>query len=198
MTKTKEYGTLDPVFPKKAYLLFLFILHDEDIAGILPLEGIFTKLEDASIAIENTVQQLNNVPHPLTVPHETILFDLSFQSLVPLKKAYWDNPSLPYDTQTRLKTFSPLINNPFLYSLLVTPFAYDDNTDIWYLNAALPLLKVDKSIIERFMLSSDQVVEPRAKHAAIYTITDKKRFNWSTKEITAFDTKPSKLVQTHN
>jgi hypothetical protein len=44
------------------------------------------------------------------------------------------------------------------------------------------------------MLTSDYVVEPRAASAAIYTIGEKTRFNWYTKETKPFEKHKSSHV----
>ncbi len=188
MPKKVAYCTLDPEFPEKAYMIFLFILHNDQIVGTLPLDAIYDDTDHAADGVKQIIEQLESSQKPVTVPHECILIPITKYSLFPLKKEYWKKPSISYNEQTRIISFRPVLNNPSLFALLVTPYSYDDTVKKWYLHAAMPLAnEKDVKPVERFMQVSDYVVEPRAKFAAIYTIGEKMRFNWNTKEVKTFE-----------
>jgi hypothetical protein len=200
MSKKIDYCSLEPIFPNKAFMLFLFILHQDQLIGIVPLDSIYETPEAASEGVSETIKQFETtMGKEIIIPEECLLIPLNRNSLYPLRKGFWDKPTITYSTHMRMKTFAPVIDHPTFYSLLVTPYAFDDKFNKWYLHAALPLIDpTDKAAIERFMLNSDHVVEPRAKHAAFYTLGKKLRFNWQTKEIKHFDNSTKKLIQTHN
>lgn len=187
MKKTKEYCTLEPIFPKHAYLVFLFMLHKEELLGVIPLESIYTSPTDAAKAIHGTIQQYEIKLEPVSIPYECLLVPLTFQESFPLRKEYWGKSTVNYDYHTRVNTFFPVIECPPIYNLLVTPFAYDDFKKTWYLSAALPVTDIKTKAVERFMYTTDYVVEPRAKNAAFYKMGEKMRFNWQTQTIKPFE-----------
>lgn len=182
-----EYCSLEPVFPKEAYILFLFVLHKDQAIGLVPLDGIYETVEEAADATHDVLQQLGETEH-ITVPEECLLVPITLHSLFPMKRGYWSKPTLSYDQQLRVKAFSNVADCPSLYNLLVTPYLYDEMNDIWHLNATIPLVGDEHTnIIERFMKNSDQIVEPRAKYSAVYSLGDKLQFNWQTKEVKSID-----------
>ncbi len=188
MSKEIAYCSLDPDFPETGYIGFLFILHDDNLLGTLPLDTIYTSIDHASEGIKAIFEQIKGTQKKITIPQECVLISIKKQSLLPLKKNYWKNPQINYSEHSRVTTFSPVLENPSLFSLLVTPFSYDDVVNKWYFTAAMPLYhKFNPKTIEAFMKFSDYVVEPRAKTAAIYTLEQKVRFNWMTKEIKEFE-----------
>jgi hypothetical protein len=196
--KTQEYCTLEPDFPESAYILFLFILHEGQRVGIVPLDAIYPTPDAASQAAHQVIDQLGETNH-ITVPEESLLIPITFQSLFTMKQGFWTKPTLSYDQQMRVRAFTPVLEHPTLYYLLVTPFVYDDSMHTWHLSATLPLLYTNPTAtIENFMFASDQVVEPRAKFSAIYTIGDKLRFNWKTKDIKKITQSVSEMLGKQN
>ncbi len=192
--KPIDYCSLEPDFPQEAYLLFLFILHEGESVGMVPLDAIYRTPEDAADAVDDVIEQLGQSEH-ITIPEEALIMRVTLTTLFPMKQEFWKKPSLSYDQHARVKAFSPVARHPEFYSLLVTPFAYDDAISSWFFNATLPFLYNGQTdIVEQFMQTSDQVVEPRAKHSAIYQIEEKNRFNWKTKEITPVSRELEKLL----
>ena len=199
MAKDIDYCSLEPIFPERAFMLFLLVLHKDQLLGIVPVDSIYTTPDNASLGVEDTVKQFETMDQEITIPKECLLIPLQRESLYPLRKEFWTKPQLTYNSQLRMKTFSGFYEHPTFYSLLVTPFALDDKTNTWYLHAALPLIdKKETTLIERFMKTSDHVVEPRAKYAALYSTDQKLRFNWATGEIKPFNALTGKLAQTYN
>lgn len=181
--KPIQYCSLTPEFPETAYLLFLFVMHQGEAVGMVPLEAIYPTINEASEAVENVLANLGETKH-IAVPEEALLIPITFSALFPMREEFWKKPALSYDQQMRVRAFTPVAQYPTMYSLLVTPYVFDDETKEWYFNATLPMLEANHvHTIEQFMFKSDQVVEPRAKYSAIYTIGQKKRFNWKTKEL---------------
>lgn len=199
MSEKIAYCSLEPEFPAKAYLLYFFILHQDQLMGMVPLEPIFTLPAGASEAVQNMLNQFDTMKEVVTIPHECLLIPLTRHGLFPLRKEFWKKPALTYDYHARVKTFSGVSDHPSFYSLLVTPSVFDDMTKEWHLNAAIPLdTPEDTKTIEQFMFNSDYVVEPRAKHAGIYTMGEKIRFNWETQEMKPFDKTAKKILATQN
>jgi hypothetical protein len=195
MPKSTEYCHLPPEFPDKGYMAFVFVLHKNHVLGSIPLDAIYTDTDEAAKAIERIIKQLDDSHKLITIPQECILIPVVKTSLFPLRKEYWKKPEISYDEQTRITTFRPVLDNPSLFSLLVTPYSYDDTTKKWFLSAAMPLKSIDDSKpIEQFMMTSDYVVEPRANAAALYTFGEKIRFNWTTKELKPFKKHKSKNI----
>ncbi len=199
MHDKKDYCSLTPEFPKKAFMLFLFILQEDNVLGSVPMESIYTTPKNAAYGVGQAMSHFNSLDKTITVPEECLLIPLSLNSLYPLKKGFWKKPEIKYDSQIRMKTFTKVLEYPEFFSLLVTPFSYEQDSNKWYLNATIPLPATNNSsIIEQFMLKSDQVVESKAKYAAIYNIEGKLRFNWQTNEMKRFDDSARRVLQIVN
>lgn len=186
--KPVAYCSLTPQYPDSAFILFLFVLHQDDVVGIVPLDAIYETTDQAAEAAKQVFGQLHGTDQ-IIIPEECLIVPISRQSLYALREDFWQKPTISYTQEMRVHAFEPVAALPEMYALLVTPYTYDDAQKTWYLNAALPFLPThEKQTIETFMNTSDQVVEPRATHAAIYTIEKKMRFNWKTKEIKKIET----------
>lgn len=181
--KDEEYCVIEPVFPKDAFIIvaILFNTKEQNITGILPLSTVFTAPEEVKVTLLDIVK--NSKDQNFTLLTECMLIPIKLHALHSLKKEYWANPSIHYDTWDRIKQFLPVVNNPTLYHLLVTP-SYIEEKQNPILQAALPLLNPnDTELIEKFMLTTDLPVDERAKSAAIYSLGKPMRFNWETKEV---------------
>lgn len=199
MFAKKDSSSLTPEFPKKAFLLFLFILQEDKVLSTIPMESIYTTPRNAAKAVLELIQNLRYSDTTITIPEESLLLPLNYRSVVKLKKGYLNEPKFSYDSQNRLNMFNKVLNYPGLYSLLVTPFSYDDNLNKWHFNATLPILShIKRTRVEGFMHKSNQKVEPRAKYAAIYQIEKKLRFNWQTCKIKEFDSSAKRLFNLAN
>ena len=96
-----------------------------------------------------------------------IILPVSFHSFIPLKRAYWENPSFSYDANSRSDAFSQILDYAALYRILVTPTLTENNEEVF--SAAIPLLKdSSQKNIELFMNYSDFPVDETAKFAALY------------------------------
>lgn len=187
----REFCYLEPDYPKKAYIATLFLIYQEKI-NIFPLRGITTSLDETASYIKEIVDDFREKTDQIEIPEDCSLIPITFSSLLPLKKEYWDNPTDHYMTEERERLFINLYRNPLMHEMLVTPEYYDEDSDLWYLDATLPLKAgTPEPVIEQFMLSSTVQVDYRAKHAAIYTLSEPKRFNWLTKEVSKVERKKS-------
>jgi hypothetical protein len=179
--KATAYCSLEPVFPDQGHIVFLFVLHEGQEIGLVPLDGIYETTEIAAKAVDTVLSQLSETKN-ITVAEEALIIPITRKDLFHMQRSYWTTPSFTYDQPMRIRAFTPVAHYPEMYSLLVTPYVYNDETGAWHLNATLPFLAKDnaKNVIEQFMLSSDQIVDPRAKHSAIYRLGEKMQFNWRT------------------
>lgn len=148
--------------------------------GLVTMSTLFTDPKNACEIVEGTLKaaEIKNVD----VPELSVLTYLKFDSLVPLKKKYWTKPSMHYDSWDKNSLFTKMLAHPHLYSTLVVPTYIDGKEQ--ELQAVLPMKVVSDKTIENFMQTSDQVVDERAKYAAMYSYGRQKRFNWKTGEIT--------------
>lgn len=199
MSETDEYCRLIPIFPKNAFLLYIFILHQDNILATIPMEPIYKTLKKAAKGVKDLISHFDSIDKTITIPEESLIFPLSFKTLYPLKRDFWKKPEISYNPQTRLKTFNKAFEYPDFFSLLVTPLIFDRNLKNWHFNAALPIISNTKqAMIEKFMFKSDYVVEPKAKYAAIYQIEKKVRFNWKTCKVKEFDNSSKIRMQLAN
>ena len=80
---------------------------------------------------------------------------------------------------------------PQLYQILVLPQYYDKVTKKWLLSVALPFfVSSSDDQIERFMLSSKDVVDRRARYAGLYRLGRAQGMNLTTgkvREVTGKD-----------
>ncbi len=199
MPKNTNYCSMEPLFPKSAFMLYVFVLQNGNTLGTVPVDAIYKTAQEASLGVMQTIEQFSNVDKVVTLAEECLLFPLRFESLYPLKEEYWKNPQLKYTSHMRMNTFNKVMDYPSFFSLLVTPLSYDDSKKSWLYHPALPLNSSrDISLIEKFMRESDHVVEPRAKNAAIYRIDGKLRFNWKDNKIKIFKNISKKLALNEN
>lgn len=118
----------------------------------------------------------------LNIVDTSVIVPITLQRLYPLKREFWENPSVHYDAFDRLKGFWNAVERPNFYQLLVTPLWV--NKELFF-HAAIPFYvsSTDRDI-ESFMLTSDYPVDERAKFAALYTLGIPLRFNWKTGDVT--------------
>lgn len=197
--KAIAYCSLDPVFPEKAYLVFLFVIHEEQHIGLVPLDGIYETTEAAAAAVETILSQLSKTQH-VTVAEEALIIPIIKSDLFHMRRGFWTTPSFEYDQHMRVRAFAPVAHYPEMYSLLVTPYFYDEPANQWHLSATFPFATKNNAnqIIEQFMYTSDQIVEPRAKYSAIYRLGEKMQFNWQSGETKIIEQSITKGLGTTN
>lgn len=174
----KNFCYLEPEFPKEAVLLSLFILEEQPLS-IITLQGLFDSPVAAGEEAQNQIAHLHTLA--VEIPEDCMLTSIQFEKLVPLKEAYWQAPSISLDIWKRNQSFAKMAVNPMLYQVLVVATFIDESEQ--ELAAVLPMLNADEKTIENFMMMSDQVVDQKAKYAALYTVQKVMRFNWQTYEI---------------
>ena len=84
MPQNVKYCSLEPVFPQDAFMLFLFIIHQENVLGIIPFESIFISSTAASLGVAQTVEQFTKTDYGITIPEECLLIPLHLKSIYSL------------------------------------------------------------------------------------------------------------------
>lgn len=176
-----EYCTLDVAYPTEGYIAILFAVLN-DSKSIIPVDQIFASLDESSEYLGELVDEFMRRDILTGVEDTCLLIPIRLDSFYSLKREYWENPSIPYTYDHKTNLFLQLAKKPELHKLLVTPDFYDEEQDEWSLSIALPLkYKTEGKALEQFMLTSDSLVDERAKNAAIYTLGGAMHFNWKTK-----------------
>ncbi len=179
--KNNEFCSLEPDFPKEAFITFLLLSENYNMLGMYPMPSIYRTFDDVTYSMQKTVHEANK-KGDFSINDICILIPISFAVQYPLRREFWTKPAMHFGDNERIKIFTPVALHPEFYRLLITP-TYFDNNGIWHLHATLPLhLSTNFSAIEQFMLLSDQPVDERAKYAAVYNLGHAIRYNWKTKE----------------
>lgn len=177
--KAKRYCYRDVSFPEEAFVGFVTIIKGEDILMFYPLDAIFANFEEYKKAAQQFTKQFS-IPD-LAVSDTGLLMPIVFTEKFPLKRDYWQEPTIEYTTQQRVKLFAGAANVHTLYKLLVTPSSTGKRHA---LNAAAPFFtSATPAHIETFMYTSDFPVDETAKDAAIYTMDRPFGINWIAGEI---------------
>jgi hypothetical protein len=183
MTRSR-YCYLEPDYPTSGFIATLFLVRDNLPFGMLPLIKLHRTLDELMTSIKPTVEQaLAEEGADYTIPDTAILTPVSFLATYPLKKEYWDHSTYDYDPLARFRAFLPMLNEPWLYKMLVLPNYYD-YTKRWHLAAVIPMLQtVADTAVETFMQKANFPTDPRARSAAFYEVGNGKCLNWKTGEI---------------
>lgn len=182
MNKNIKYCSITPSFPKNAWMITIFILSvtEEKVIGTYPLTNLSISFEEISLDIKQ-LTEYNKKENKIKVGEFVSILPVAFESLYPLRKEFWGNPSSHFDADDRIRLLREAATQPIFYKLLVTPNILNN---IWVYSAALPFfISSNNSLIEKFMLTSDWPVTPLAKYAAIYSLGEPKKYNWITKEV---------------
>jgi len=194
----KKYCSIQPNFPKSAYLCYIFYASNSNLL-LVPYHKIFTKLDEVREYILETVEFTKEKDASVEISPESIIIPLKLESLVPLMRKYWEgaHEEFTYDDRTHL--FLEFLRKPQHYKMVVTPSDYDDKSKIFSFKAALPIKGTSGlSTVENFMQHSDYPVNEMASHAAIYTPKLPKRYNWLTKKIDYPQEEKNTTVKTSN
>ncbi|HEX8923760.1 MAG TPA: hypothetical protein VF828_03430 [Patescibacteria group bacterium] len=170
--KKNDFNKLEPKFPKEAFSVMIFIKKTGNEMGAYPLKEIFMSEKEVGKKTEilKTELKKNNIDFL-----GSVIIPIKLLELFPLKPEFWDNPSQDYQGIIRSDFFVKMLQEPKLYKLLVLPEHYDAKKNKWWLKAAVPFyLSADKKTIEKFMMTANDVVDPRASHAGIYVFGDPK------------------------
>ena len=117
--------------------------------------------------------------------YEVDVYELKLTRLIENKAEYWtkipEKEKIDEGTMTeKINWLKPFLKSPLLYDVLVVPRNEVGGEMIF--DVAKPFLKGSNSTdkIEDFMYYSTQIVEPTAKHSAIYEVSDLTVIDWKT------------------
>jgi len=177
--KIKKYCSITPQFPKEGFIPFLRVTTEESIVAYLPLYLLCTSLADIQTSVEKIADEITEAP--LTLEETALFLPVVFGGLVPLKRAYWENESVLYSNESRMRLFLSALSNFPMYNVLITPWKL--KRSVHEFAAAIPLYKsADQKNVEKFMLHSDFPVDEKAKYAALYSFGEPFTINWTTGE----------------
>jgi hypothetical protein len=178
--KNIELCSIAPKYPKQAFCMLLSFKTSTYSVPIYPLHQIFTDTNALYREIINSQNMFDD--STVMIDPNALCLPLQFCRSFPLIKEYWQNPTSPYTVVQRVNLFTQIIKQHSFYSMLVTPRSIDENGEGIF-SPAIPFRKTatDKEI-DTFMRISDYPVDEKASTAAIYTIDDPYRLNWSTGE----------------
>lgn len=187
---TKKYCYLTPDFPREAFIVGVFFITKSTPLMITPLHVVSSDLEVIPKSVEDfkcSIQKSQNkdAKEILEIFNTVMLIPITLQKLYPLKKEFWTKSKKEGDFQERIYAFVPALAHLNLYKLLVTPFNYIKKLNHWEFSALYPFsVFSDDSEIEKYMYASKEIVEIKAKYAAIYSFGIPKRLNLETGEVT--------------
>ena len=172
-----------PYFPKKLHLVGLFLAQKGNLM-LFPLHQTFEKIEDSKSTITDIVKEFTSKKNGIELPPQVIVIPLKFDSLVPLKKEYWEGEHEAYDYDERVHNFIEFHKNPTFYKYLITPGDYDEINDKFSLDAAIPIkLNSEEKDLKNFMFHSDFPVNELASNSAFYIPLKPLRYNYLTNKV---------------
>ena len=173
-------------YPETAFIIMMF-LGKKKTELIVPLDLIYETAKKGILALERNQKRIEKFPGKRKIIGATII-QMKLKQLIELKPQYWAN-SIKNEFM-RFKIFNNLdfLSDPKLYQYMVVPRSFDEKTKEWSIAVSNPFyLSDDNSAIVNYILSSDQAVDPRAKHAATYVVEKMWGMNWKTKEVQEVD-----------
>lgn len=194
MKKDFNYCTYTPDFPKNAYMTIAHF-HNKALPNDYLYRYPFINLVTSLDEIVRDMTDFSTAARKEKVLIEDIctIVPVTFHDLYPQREEFWGIPTQHYDPQDRIKLLIQAVSQYKMYKLLAT--AYIDNK-IKTVAAAIPFyLSADNSLIERYMLTSDWPVDPKAKYAAFYLFNKPIRFNWKTGKITSLEISRENIIQ---
>ena len=192
-TRKEKFCYLTPPFPKSAFMIMLSISKKSNPYKTIlfyPSKEIFPAINDA---LENVVYDKKAFikVDDLYFQDVALLIPLTFESLYPLRREFWDDEIHDFTFTDRVAAFIKASVSPDLNQVLVTPGLFGKK---WRFSAAVPFLPTaDNKTLEQFMLHSNWPVDERAKYAGIYKMEKSVYINLKTRQI-----KPINLLPVEN
>ena len=93
-----------PDFPKKAYTMIPLFIINENV-DIFPIYKVTNSLDDASEYMKDFVKGIKKRSKDLEVSENCILIPITFNSLYPLERKFWENPTVKYKYEERKHLF---------------------------------------------------------------------------------------------
>lgn len=169
-------------FPKEAYLNYVFYAKDEDIVMLYPFEVVYPSITTLQNSMKKYAFDWNKeIANGMEIIDVSIIVPITLETLYPLRKEFWDNPTYHFDDLDRFRGFWRAAAKPSFYKVIVTPQWIGTRVSF---QAIIPFyITATRKDIDTFMLYSDYPVDEAAKYAAIYTIGTPLRFNWRTGDV---------------
>jgi len=178
-----KYQSRQPLFPQRGYMVAAWITYDEREYTNLPftLTRLFRSREEIFSYMAQYKSEAEEKYSGLIVLESVLVVSLKLDTLVPLKKMYWQAPSVEVDLINKAAAFLAFYDQPSFHKILVTPRGvYYENGQEEFL-VAIPILEsgLEKKL-EAFMRTSKHPVDPTAKYAALYEPIKIESYNWKT------------------
>lgn len=178
-----EYCSVKPKFPKKLYFAGIFLGGNDQII-FLPFHQTFTTIKKLDAYLKEVYEEFKSMGADAVIPPETIVIPMTLESLIPLKREYWEGEHQEFSRDERTHLFLQFVKTPQLHKVLVTPQYYDQKKDHFEFDAAMPMkISAGEKELEHFMYHSDYPVNESASHAAFYISEKSMRYNFETKEL---------------
>lgn len=154
-------------YPQEAFMVMIpLYVGGDEVEDMYPVMPIFSQKDMAVKYARELVETEDLEPY---FQQNLVMAKLTFNRSWPLKKEYFDHPSLEYSVLQRKTEMIKMFAAPQFYELLITPSDEQTTTEGLML-AALPVSAGNDRDVEAFMQNSDWPVYPGADAAALYKI----------------------------
>jgi len=159
-------------FPKKGFSVAILVEYAESDIPFYPLpfsklhkeaDDLAQYIKEAKIAVK-----LLSKERDMEARNEALVTSLELSKLIPLKREYWNKPSISYSIENRLEVFIKCWKNLEDYLILVVPAGKEQGKVQLNVVSAFRKKYLMQELVP-FMQMSDVLVDPRATHAALYT-----------------------------
>ncbi len=175
---SKEYKFLD-----KVYVAILWFLDKDDNLSMALSSQLHKNIGEVESYIKGLITILKK--KRIEEVYEVDVYELKLKVLIENRAEYWtkipEKEKIDEGTMTeKISWLKPFMKSPLLYDVLVVPRNEVGGEMIF--DVAKPFLKGSASMkkIEDFMYYSTQIVEPTAKHSAVYEVSDLIVIDWKT------------------
>lgn len=184
--KNEKFCYRTPTFPKTGYLCVTFVVNQDNINLIYPLETFYHTIPDLIAGLRKLHDHISKTINGRVLG--CIIFHLKFDHSFPLKKEFWTSPGnfVPFEFGHKIRRYNNFLDQPFeLFHLAVVPHDYQSKTKTWNFACWLPLLLTTSTAdVEALIRGSDQYVNPTADTMAFYSITRSQGYDFETGEFT--------------
>ena len=175
------------LYPETGFMIMMF-LENEKSKVIIPFDTMYATAKQGILALEHYQKRIENFTGKRKITGVTII-QLKYGKEFDLKKEYWKGKHDKDLWRYKIKSNLDFLSKPRLYQYMVVPCNFDDKTKEWKLAVSNPFfITDDNDTMEKYILASNEYVDPRAKNAATYTVEKMWGMNWKTREIKEVDT----------
>ncbi len=168
----------EPKFPKQGLVVAVWLQGpDMDQAFPLPLSLLISDLGLVHDYVLTFKKEVRMRDAKISFLDDVLLQTVEFDRLVPLRRVYWQSPTVHVDGMQRMSVFTKMFRHFSFYQLLVTPNEFVGELETFSVGFPFLTTSVD-TILDPFLRSSDLSVDPTAKHAALYVPQEPVGYNW--------------------